>query len=156
MNKHLIRIPNQADLPAMKAVIDANAMFPSDLLDDMIAPFFSEAITSEFWRVAESPDGELVGLAYCAPERMTEGTWNLLLIAVLPLRHNQGFGTALMGASELAVKRQNAHLMLVETSGLPEFANTREFYPRIGYKQAAVLADFYCPGDDKVVFTKRF
>ncbi|HAG84099.1 MAG TPA: GNAT family N-acetyltransferase, partial [Cyanobacteria bacterium UBA12227] len=50
--------------------------------------------SDRFWLTDD--DGEPVGVAYCAPERMTNGTWNLLLIAVQPDRQGQGRGTALL------------------------------------------------------------
>ena len=148
-----IRPVQPADLPALKTVIGATDMFPPAMLDDMIAPFWDPENTADFWLtdvVRETP----IAVAYCAPERMTEGTWNLYLIAVHPDHQSGGRGAALMARVEEMVAERGAHLLLVETSGLPEFERTRGFYDRLEYAREAVIRDFYAPGDDKVVFRK--
>jgi hypothetical protein len=57
--------------------------FSSDELEQlrqMVTDSLSQSgDTHPFW-VTDEEDG-LVGLAYCEPERMTSGTWNLQLIA---------------------------------------------------------------------------
>jgi GNAT superfamily N-acetyltransferase len=55
--------------------------------------FSSETDSQDLW-LTDDDDG-LVGIAYVAPERMTEGTWNLYLLAVHPDRQRQGRGAAL-------------------------------------------------------------
>lgn len=138
-----------ADLPALRAVIDANELFPGEMLDDMADAHLSGS-GNELWFTADE-DGP-IGLAYCAPERMTDGTWNLLLIAVRPDRHGLGVGSALMSRVEEELAQQGMRVLLVETSGLPAFANTRGFYSARGYHQEACIRDFYQAGEDKIVF----
>ncbi len=46
-------------------------------------------------------------------------------------------------------------VLIVETSGLPEFERTRKFYDKCNYERAAVIRDFYQDGEDKVVFWKK-
>jgi RimJ/RimL family protein N-acetyltransferase len=45
-------------------------------------------------------------------------------------------------------------MLLVETSGLPDFERTRAFYLKCGYEEEAHIRDFYATGEDKVVFRK--
>jgi hypothetical protein len=42
----------------------------------------------------------------------------------------------------------------VETSGRAQYEPTRDFYMHCGYEVEAVLADFYAPGDDKVILSR--
>ena len=44
--------------------------------------------------------------------------------------------------------------MSVSGTYRPPYAPTRGFYLRCGYYQAALLKDFYAPGDDKVIYAK--
>ena len=85
---------------------------------------------------------------------MTGGTWNLLLIAVLKAHQGIGIGGELMTHVESVLSKQDVRILLVETSGLPEYRLTREFYPKCGYTQVAVIPEYYDEGDDKVVFLK--
>ncbi|GAA6205023.1 GNAT family N-acetyltransferase [Thalassotalea sp. SU-HH00458] len=141
------------DLSAVKAIIDDTEMFPSEMLDDMAAPFFDDADSQDLWFVACTD--EVIGIAYCAPERMTDGTWNLLLIAIAPNCQGQGAGKQFMAFIEQHIKNNPGRILLVETSGLPEYALTRNFYPQCGYVQVACIPDFYQAGDDKIVFLKK-
>ena len=42
----------------------------------------------------------------------------------------------------------------VDTSQRAQYASTRAFYENAGYKLDAVLAEFYAPGDNKVIYCK--
>jgi ribosomal protein S18 acetylase RimI-like enzyme len=46
-------------------------------------------------------------------------------------------------------------LLIADTSGTPEFGQTREFYRKNGYTEEARIRDFWAAGNDKVVFWKR-
>ncbi len=148
----MIRHLTSPDLPALKQVIEATDLFPPDMLDDMAAPFLRGDSAAGFWLTDD--DGGPVAVAYCVPERMTSGTWNLLLIAVRPDRQGQGRGAALTRHAEALLKAAGGRILLVETSGLPEFAGTRAFYLRLGFREEARIRDFYRGGEDKIVFRK--
>jgi ribosomal protein S18 acetylase RimI-like enzyme len=153
MNDHDIRPLRAEDLARVKAVIDSTALFPSELMDDMAAPFLAGAADAELWFVA-APGGTVSGVAYCAPERMTDGTWNLLLIAVHQDSQGQGLGAALTRKAERTLAEQDVRVLLVETSGTPAFERTRAVYRQLGYAEEACIRDYYAEGDDKVVFWK--
>jgi ribosomal protein S18 acetylase RimI-like enzyme len=153
MNDQDIRPMADGDLTTVKAVIDSTGLFPSEMMDDMTTPYLSGHTTDELWFVAVR-DGTVSGVAYCAPERMTDGTWNLLLIAVREDRQGQGIGAALTRRVERTLADQGARVLLVETSGLPAFERTRAVYRRLGYAEEACIRDFYAKGEAKVVFWK--
>ena len=148
-----IRFAVPDDVARLKEIITATELFPAHLLNDMIAPYF--AGENENWLVFETEDSEnIVGLAYYMPEPMTEGTYNALLLAVHPGQQGRGVGAALMIHIEQTLREQNKRILLVETSGLPEFERTRRFYRKIGYEEEARIRDFYASGEDKIVFYK--
>ena len=147
-----IRAVTRDDLPALKRVIDACALFPSGLLDEMVAGHLEQPSDKEIWLTVD--DGGPVAVAFCAPEDMTEGTWNLYLIAVHPERQGQGLGRALMAYIERTLAARGQRILLVETSGNEEFARTRAFYHDCGYEEEARIREFYQAGEDKIVFRK--
>lgn len=141
------------DLPRIVPILDATGLFPAELLPDMAEPYLS-GTQPHIWLVADTGT-ELHGFAYCEPERITDGTYNLLAIAVNPERQSAGVGRSLVAAVEQAVRDLNGRVLLVETSSLSEFERTRRFYDQLAFSREAVIRDFYSEGDDKVVFWKK-
>lgn len=85
---------------------------------------------------------------------MTEGTWNLYLIAVHPRIQRSGYGAALLTFVEGLLRELGARILLVETSGQESFDYVRSFYKKNGYDEEARIREFYKSGDDKIVFWK--
>jgi GNAT superfamily N-acetyltransferase len=167
MNSNSIRLVKSQDIPVLKSIIDDNQMFPSEMLDDMIAPFLEKhgetnqslvtvnaALNEQGYWFTYDADGPCA-VAYLCPEKMTEGCWNLLLIAVDVRHHSRGIGQQLMAFLEQLLRESDQHLLLVETSGNPEFERTRQFYIQAGYDHEASIRDYYQLGEDKIVFSKH-
>ena len=95
-----------------------------------------------------------MGIAYVAPERMTEGTWNLYLIAVHPNHQKKGYGKSLLQHVEQTLADQGERILLVETAGTDDFEYVRMFYRNNGYEEEARIREFYASGIDKIVFRK--
>jgi ribosomal protein S18 acetylase RimI-like enzyme len=149
-----IRSINKADLNDLKIVIETSGLFPADLLDGMISDYFSNSETEEIW-LTRLDNNRPIAIAYCAPERLTDGTYNLYLIAVHQDFQAQGIGGQIMAYVESYLQSKGKRILLVETSGLPEFELTRKFYDKCGYNREAVIRDFYRDGEDKVIFWKK-
>ena len=147
----MIRSTTPDDLTAVLAIAEAVG-FEADelkLLSDMLTDYFS-GNGDHFWLTDD--DSGPVSVAYCAPERMTHGTWNLLFIAVHPEHQGQGRGTSLIRHVEQTLVERGARLLLVET--IASFDRTRAFYRKCGYREEARIRDFYEVGTDKIVYCK--
>lgn len=144
----------QQDIPVLKRVIDSSELFPSEFLDEMLVTYFSNSNTSDIW-ITDEHNGTPIAVAYCAPEKMTEGTYNLYLIAIHKDHQGKGIGAKIMRYFEAMLTDKGVRILIVETSGLPSFELTRKFYDKLGYIREAVIRDFYEAGDDKVVFWKK-
>lgn len=97
----------------------------------------------------------LVGYACFGATPATDRTYDLYWIVVHPDAQRSGAGSALMGEVERQLGSRPARLLIVETSSRDDYAPTRRFYDKRGYQEAARLRDFYAPGDDRVVLSKR-
>lgn len=154
----MLRPATSHDTTAILAIADAIGFQPHELetLNEMLIDYFgSNSNSPRFWITDDDEDDEnggLVGVAYCEPERMTDQTWNLLLIAIHPDRQGQGRGRKLLHSVEETLKARGGRMLLVET--LASFERTRAFYARCGYEEEACIRDFYAAGDDKIVFRK--
>jgi GNAT superfamily N-acetyltransferase len=151
----MIRPSTPDDTLALIAIADAIGFQPNELeeLNEMLSDYFSgDSDSDHFWITDD--DNEPIGVAYCEPERMTNRTWNLQLLAIRPDRQGQGRGATRLRYVEQTLTARSGRMLLVETSGLPEFERTRAFYVKCGYEEEARIRDFYAAGDDKVVFRK--
>jgi GNAT superfamily N-acetyltransferase len=99
-------------------------------------------------------DERVIGFACYGPHALTSSSFDLYWIAVDPLGQGHGIGHALMSRVEAEVQRAGGTLLLVETSGKPDYQPTRRFYKACGYQRRAVIRDFYATGDDLVIFAK--
>jgi ribosomal protein S18 acetylase RimI-like enzyme len=101
-------------------------------------------------------EGErLLGYACAGPTPATEGTFDLYWLAVDAAAQGKGIGTALVREVERGLHHRGARMLLVETSSRPDYSNTRAFYERCGYSEAARIKDFYAPADDRIMLTTR-
>ena len=149
-----IRNAVAADVAGLEAVVASSELFPPAYLAEMMADYLTNPQTAEAWFAAVA-NGQLVGVAYCAPEKFTEGTYNLYAIGVLKAQQGQGVGRGLMAHVEQWLQAQGQRLLLVETSGDAQFALTRQFYLKLGYHHEATIRDFWQAGEDKWVFWKK-
>ncbi len=148
-----IRLANHGDIAALNVLSLDTGL--SDGLDDgwVLTPQDDD----HTWLVLESDRGVVLGGAYFGPESHSDRVWNLYFLAVSPQHQGGGTGTALMSYIETDLRRRGegvARVLLIETSGLPNFAPTRDFYRKHGYVQEARIREYYGPGDDKIVFWK--
>ncbi|MFM2060563.1 MAG: hypothetical protein RLZZ507_233 [Cyanobacteriota bacterium] len=150
----MIRLTTPDDTNAIIAVAETIGFQSQELdyLKKMLSDYFKDGETESFWITYE--EKEPVGVAYCEPERMTHQTWNLLLIAIREDLQGQGRGGKLLHYVEQTLMAHGGRMLLVETSGLPDFERTRAFYVKCGYQEEARIRDFYAAGDDKIVFRK--
>ncbi len=142
------------DVQGLKDIIDSSDLFPSALLDEMMENYFNDPASTDTWLTATYESKPIV-VAYYAPEKLTEGTFNLYLIAVHKNFQGRGAGSKMMKCIEDLLRKKGERVLIVETSGSPAFALTRKFYADLGYHREAVIREFYQRGEDKIVFWKK-
>ena len=147
-----VRPATREDLEGIREIVSLT-LFPGELLTEMMQPYF-DGDPEQKWLIAMAEAG-IAGVAFFTTEPLTDGTWNLKAIGVLPERQRVGMGRALLAAVESDLRRAGARLLLVDTSSSPDQAPARAFYESEGYECAATIADFWSDGDDKVTFVKR-
>lgn len=85
----------------------------------------------------------------------SDHSWDLYWIVVDPERQGQGLGREILARVEPKIHGGGGRLLWADTSSTARYAPTRAFYLRAGFLEAARLANFYRPGDDKVIYEKR-
>jgi len=113
------------------------------------------AATGYHFLFAEEGRSQPQGYACFGPIPLTSTSWDLYWIAVDPQRRGRGIGRRLMTEVERQAAAAGATALFIDTSGRPDYGTARAFYASLGYRIAAEFADFYAPGDAKVVFRKN-
>ena len=138
----------------LKNVLNTIELFPPGMLDEMIEDYLTNPETQNIWFTAEL-DHTPIGFGYCAPEMLTEGTYNLYAIGVKNDLHGKGIGRQMMSYLETELKEKGHRILIVETSGGPDLFKTRKFYEDLNYTKEAVIRDFWSEGEDKVIYWKK-
>ena len=107
------------------------------------------------FHVACDESESVLGFVCFGPTALTDATFDLYWIAVSKSSHGRGVGRALMEFTENYLREAGARLIVLETSGTPEYQPTRFFYERIGYEGHLSVRDYYRQGDDLVVYSKH-
>ena len=147
-----IRTPTSADLPQIELILKDTELFPAEMLAEMIKPFLNGLTDDDRWWVCEDDQHGVIGFSFARLEQLTEGTWNLLAIGFRTAHQRGGLGGRLLEAVEKSLEGQR--ILIIETSSLDGYADTRGFYSSRGYTQEAVIRDYWAAGDHKIIFRK--
>lgn len=153
MNEN-IRPVIKSDLDGLRKVVDSSELFPSEYLEEMISDYFNNPETQDIW-FTYIDNNKQVAIGYCVPEKLTDGTYNLLAIGVSQDSQGTGIASQMMNYIEQLLKQKDGRILIVETSSDDAQIGARNFYKKIGYSQAAVIKDFWKDGEDKIVYWKR-
>ena len=140
----------------MVCLATETAMFPeeaSDFLRGSAQRWFDDDKPSGRWIVDEREKGG-GAVAFYEPRDATDRVWYLTMIAVSPSLQTTGVGRSLLMCIERGLQKSGQRLLLIETSGTPEYASTRNFYARGGYREIARVPDYFADDDDMVLFYK--
>ena len=152
----MIRPATPEDAAAVIEIVISAEMFSAEdawFLEGMMAEYFDSNGEEGHVCVVDDKDGPL-GVAYYQPKTAADRVWDLTMIAVQPANQGRGRGAAMLRHVEEDLRTRDQRLLLVETSGLPQYDRTRAFYVKCGYEEEARIRDFWEAGDDMVLFRK--
>ena len=127
------------ELPVAEEVIDAALLHPG----------------RDYTGLVIDIEGKVSGFVIYGPTPLTHGTFDMYWLMVAPELQGNGAGKALVQAAEADMVRNGARLAVIETSSTPIYETARQFYVKRGYTLTCRLANFYAPGDDKIIFIKQ-
>ena len=154
-NTALVRPAEDRDVPGIRLLAEATGLFPAVVLDDMIAGYLTRQ-KGDIWIVHEEPSSKsLTGFGFCEPERVADGVWNLVALAVDPSHQRRGIGVKMVAFLGKQLTEQGARLLLVETASTDEFERTSGFLKKAGFAEEARVRDYFESGVDKVIFRRK-
>lgn len=96
-----------------------------------------------------------VGWICFGPTPCSIGTFDIYWVVTSPHLQRRGVGRAMLEFAEARIAERGGRLAVAETSSRPLYDPTRRFYLTCGYHEASRTADFYAPGDAKVLYVKH-
>ncbi len=142
-----------ADVDRIRALTNATGVFSAEesRVAAELAQTTLDGSETYRWLLAEA-DGELLGYTCFDRIPLSKVSFDLYWIAVLPAQRGTGLAMDLMARTAKLAKSKRGLWIFAETSSRDAYAPARAFYRKTGFEEAARFADFYEPGDDKVVF----
>lgn len=133
-----IRTVVKDDIQGITEVLISSELFPPEYLDEMISDYLDNPESEEIWFACLNED-TIIGFGYCIPEKFTEGTYNLLAIAVAKDFQGKGIGGQMIGFIEHLLMHKSKRILLIETSSGHQYKLTREFYKKLDYTHEATI-----------------
>jgi len=147
-----------ADAAAVRALVAETGFFSPQEVEiavELVEETLARGADSGYAFVFAELGGRPVAYSCYGPIPGTQSSFDLYWIVVAPRQQRLGLGKQLLLQTEQLASAVQASLVFVETSGRVQYAPTRAFYERMGYRLEATLADFYADGDDKLIYSKR-
>ncbi len=126
-----------------------------DIAREVLDAALAEGPTGHYQSFVACVNGDTIGWICYGPTPCTIGTFDIYWIGVASAWQGRGIGRALTVFAEQAIAQRGGRLLVIETSGRETYHPTRQFYLAMGYHEAARVADFYGPGDPRVVLVKE-
>jgi len=137
---------------------EATGFFRADEVEiaaELVRERLEKGIASGYEFVfADGVAGEVMGYACYGEIPCTIGSYDLYWIIVDPKHQGKGLGRALVAEAERRIAVKGGRRIYIETSSMPQYEPTQGFYTACGYTIEARFADFYKPGDAKLVYAK--
>ena len=146
------------DRESVRRIVGSTGVFSPveiDVAEELVDDRLECGPESDYHFVIAEHEGRVVGYTCYGQIALTAASYDLYWIAVDKSFHGRKVGRALLEKTEELIRQAGGRQVYIETSNRHHYAPTRGFYLRCGYRQAALLTDFYAPGDDKVIYAKE-
>ncbi len=147
----------RADVDSVGRLVEATGFFSVEeigIARELVEERMVRGAQSGYFFLFAEAGRRLAGYACFGPIPGTMQSFDLYWIAVYPSFQQKGIGRMLLQAAEREMMKNGAGRVYVDTSSRPQYEPTRRFYTACGYRKEAVLADFYAPGDGKIIYLK--
>lgn len=146
-----------SDIATVRKLTSATGFFSPDEIAvavELVEERLAKGLRSGYYFLFAEHGGRVLGYTCFGPIPCTLASYDIYWIAVLPEVQSRGVGRELLKKTERKIEDLGGKRIYVETSAREQYRPTMRFYQRQGYRQEALLKDFYGPGDHKAVFLK--
>jgi ribosomal protein S18 acetylase RimI-like enzyme len=149
----------EADQELVHEILESTGFFHAEEVDiavELVAERLAKGDDSGYHFIFAEINQQTVGYSCFGAIPATQHSYDLYWIGVHNDFRGRGIGKQLLAASETAILQLGGRRIYIETSGTAKYHPTRTFYLNCNYREAAVLEDFYAPGDAKYIYVKAF
>jgi ribosomal protein S18 acetylase RimI-like enzyme len=154
-----IRKLAQGDLDGVLALARRTGVFtPQEVavVRELVEIELGDSQQNDYRSLVAEENSEVIGFACYGPTPMTDGTYDLYWIFVDAKHQQRGLGSALLGEVEKAIYGAHGRMLIVDTSSSRPYLPARRFYQNHGFRKAAMVKDYYKPGDSRLTYVKQF
>jgi ribosomal protein S18 acetylase RimI-like enzyme len=149
--------PCPQDIKKIAALLKDTGFFHSyeiDVATELIKEWLSKGPDSGYHFIFSDSKGSLAGYCCYGATPCTLSSYDIYWIAVHPDFQKKGLGKKIFCEAELLIRKAQGTRIYIDTSQSEKYIPTRKFYERVGFKQVALLEDFFAPGDGKIIYCK--
>lgn len=146
------------DLENVKEILTSTGFFYDFEIDvalELVQEYLDKGKESGYYFLfAENNNRKTIGYACFGPIPCTKHSFDLYWIGVHQDSRGGGIGKKILSESENIIRELGGKKIFIETSSTQKYHPTRKFYLDTNYNEAALLTDFYAPGDSKHIYEK--
>ena len=146
-----------SDRDDVRQLVESSGFFSVEEIDiavELVEEQLSKGLQSGYHFLFGELTGRIIGYTCFGPVPATMSSYDIYWLAVHIDFRRLGIGKSLIAHTEELIEKQGGQRIYVETSSRDQYRTTRMFHRACGYREEAVLKDFYAPGDDKVIYVK--
>jgi ribosomal protein S18 acetylase RimI-like enzyme len=151
-------IPTPEDIEHVRSIVVSTGFFYDfevPVAVELVAEGVAEGAKSGYHFIFVEVEGRTVAYSCYGHIAGTDAGFDLYWIATHNDMRGSGIGKILLEETHKKAKEMGARYIIAETSSLEKYLPTRLFYEKNGYSKDAYIADYYQPGDGKVIYVKR-
>jgi ribosomal protein S18 acetylase RimI-like enzyme len=148
----------EQELPAIEGILRRAGAFQEPEIAvglEVLESFFLRPSLQDSQVYTASLAGVPVGYVRFGRNTLTDGVFELSWLAVDPGHRRRGVGRSLITLAEYEATRQGGRMMVVEVPSREECYPARKLCHDLGYRQAALVPDYYAVGDGKVILVRK-
>jgi D-alanine-D-alanine ligase len=149
--------PRPSDMKIVRDIVVSSGFFSEAEIDvavELVQERLNKGLASGYHFLFAERKGAIIGYACFGPIPCTLESYDVYWIALKNELRGGGLGRLILKQVENKIMEMGGKRIYVETSSRDQYKPTQSFYRRCGYREEAVLKDFYSPGDHKVIFLK--
>ncbi len=150
--------PKPEDIETVRDIIVSTGFFYEfevPVAVELIEEAVLEGEESGYYFIFAETGGKTVAYSCYGHIAGTDAGYDLYWIATHNNCRGAGIGKLLLEETHRRAKEVGARYIIAETSAIDKYLPTRLFYEKNGYSKDAIIADYYKPGDGKIIYVKR-